>query len=179
MVFLVDGDVLRSLHAHGARPRGRSALRELPLSADLPGPVAFRSGQPLLLRNLAQMAERFPSLAEVYDTEPACCTSRRSSSATTAWGLLSLTFPPGGQLDEETQTRFVRALADALAQALERAQAIERGRGRQPSGWPSSPTPRRPDGQPGLRADASRPSPRCSSPGWPTGARSSCSRTAS
>ena len=41
--------------------------------------------------------------------------------------MLSLSFPPGGEFDEGTQTRFVQAVADALAQALERAQAIEEG----------------------------------------------------
>ena len=124
MVFVVDGDVLRSVHARGADPRWAQRFVEIPLTADLPGPVAFNSGRPLLLRNLAQMTERFPVLGQVYDTDrvlhvvPLVVGDHRL-------GLLSLSFPPGGQFDEETQTRFVQALADALAQALERAQVTE------------------------------------------------------
>lgn len=124
MVFVVDGDVLRSVHAHGSDPRWAQRFVEIPLTADLPGPVAFNSGRPLLLRNLAQMTERFPVLGQVYDSDrvlhvvPLVVGDHRL-------GLLSLSFPPGGQFDEETQTRFVQALADALAQALERAQVTE------------------------------------------------------
>jgi serine phosphatase RsbU (regulator of sigma subunit) len=124
MVFVVDGEVLRSVHAHRADPRWAQRFVEIPLSADLPGAVAFSTGRPLLLRNRAQMVERFPVLGEVYDSDrvlhvvPLIVGERRL-------GVLSLVFPPGGQFDEDTQSRFVQALADALAQALGRAQAIE------------------------------------------------------
>jgi hypothetical protein len=40
-------------------------------------------------------------------------------------GILSLSFPPGGRFDEDTQSRFVQALADALAQAMQRAQSMD------------------------------------------------------
>ena len=124
MVFLVQGDVLRAVHAHGADPRWARHYAEIPLDADLPGPVAVRSGRTVLLRNLAQMTERFPVLAEVYSSDrvlhvvPLVVGDHRL-------GVLSLTFPIGGDFDEETQTRFVQALADALAQAVQRARATD------------------------------------------------------
>jgi serine phosphatase RsbU (regulator of sigma subunit)/uncharacterized protein YigA (DUF484 family) len=124
MVLVADGDVLRAVHARGTDPRWAQRFEQVPIDADLPGPVAFRAGEPMLLRNLAQMAARFPILGQVYDSErvlhvvPLVVGEHRI-------GILSLSFPPGGRFDEETQTRFVQALADALAQALERAQALE------------------------------------------------------
>jgi GAF domain-containing protein len=124
MVFLAEGDVLQAVHARGTDPRWAQRYQQVPLSADLPGPVAFHSGKPLLLRNLAQLTERFPALREVYDSErvlhvvPLVVGDHRL-------GILSLTFPPSGDRDEETQIRFVQALADALAQALERAGALQ------------------------------------------------------
>jgi hypothetical protein len=69
MVFLADGDVLRSVHAHGTDPRWAQRYSEVPLDADLPGPFVFASGKPLMLRNLAQMTERWPVLGQVYDSE--------------------------------------------------------------------------------------------------------------
>jgi serine phosphatase RsbU (regulator of sigma subunit)/anti-sigma regulatory factor (Ser/Thr protein kinase) len=124
MVFVADGGVLRSVHAHGSDPRWAQRYQEVPLDADLPGAVVFNTGQPLLLRNLAQMTRRWPFLGQVYDSErvlhvvPLIVGDHRV-------GILSLSFPPGGRFDEDTQSRFVQALADALAQAMQRAQSMD------------------------------------------------------
>ena len=49
-------------------------------------------------------------------------------------GLLATTFA-GGQLTEDIETAFMQSLADALAQALERAQALDgSARGQRPDG---------------------------------------------
>lgn len=124
MVFVVDGDVLRPIHVHGPDARSAQRFVEVPLDADLPDAVAFTTGRPILLRSLAQMTERFPVLGDVYDSDrvlhvvPLIVGEHRL-------GVLSLSFPPGGEFDEDTLTHFVQALANALAQALERAKAMD------------------------------------------------------
>ncbi len=123
MISLAQDDALHALHTRTTNARAAD-YAQVPLTADLPGPVAFRSGDHLLLRSLASMTERFPVLQDLYESErvlhvvPLTVGDHRL-------GILSLTFPPGGDRDEDTRTRFVQALGDALAQALERADALE------------------------------------------------------
>ena len=123
-VFVVDGDVLRSVAVHGGTTDGVDHFQQIPLDADLPGPEALRTGRPVVLRNRAHLQERFPALARV---SPADRTMHVAPLVIGdhALGVLSLSFPVDGRLDAEAQASFVQALADALAQALERAVAIE------------------------------------------------------
>lgn len=123
-VFLLgDDDVLRCVATAGAGDVWLTAYDEIPLDADLPGAVVFRTGESLLLRNRGMLAEQFPALAGVFATERALHVTPLTIGEHRL-GVLSLAFPVGGELDEATQVAFVRALADALAQALERARAM-------------------------------------------------------
>lgn len=123
--LLGDDGVLRSLACHGGTTEWTERFHEIPLSADLPGPVVLRSGRAMALRNLAQIAERFPALQNLDQSErslhvaPLVVDEHRI-------GVLSLSFPVVGPLDERTQATFVAALADTLAQALERALGLLR-----------------------------------------------------
>lgn len=127
--YLLVDDMLVSIAAHGADAAMELQYPNVPVSADLPGGIVVRTGQPLLLRNVAQIVERFPVLAEVYAGVP----DRTLHVAPLivgdhTLGVLSLTFPGGGQLGEQSQADFVNSLADALAQALERATALDNAR---------------------------------------------------
>jgi len=128
-VYLLVGAMLESLAAHGADATLEAQYPHVPVSADLPGGVVVRSGERLLLRNVAQIVDRFPLLAEMYDGSP----DRTLHVAPLivgdhTLGVLSLTFPGGGQLGEDSQADFVTSLAGALAQALERATALDEAR---------------------------------------------------
>jgi serine phosphatase RsbU (regulator of sigma subunit)/anti-sigma regulatory factor (Ser/Thr protein kinase)/uncharacterized protein YigA (DUF484 family) len=128
-VYLLVGDALEALATHGGDVGSVQHYPHVPVSADLPGSVVVRTGRPLVLRNLAQIVEQFPELAELY----AGASERTLHVAPLiigdhTLGVLSLTFPGGGQLGEESQTEFVTSLADALAQALERATALDDAR---------------------------------------------------
>jgi serine phosphatase RsbU (regulator of sigma subunit) len=122
-VMLVEGDALVSVTTRGATP-GAPTYESVPLTADLPGPAVVRSRRPLVLRSSAHLGQAYPSLAGYYDTD-------RSLHVVPlvigdhVLGVLSMAFNVGGRLDADTQATFVRALADALAQAVERAQAIQ------------------------------------------------------
>jgi serine phosphatase RsbU (regulator of sigma subunit)/anti-sigma regulatory factor (Ser/Thr protein kinase) len=128
-VYVLDGDMLVSIAAHGAGAGLDHQYPHVPVSADLPGGVVVRSGEPLLLRNIAQIVAQFPELADIYAGLP----DRTLHVAPLivgdhTLGVLSLTFPGGGQLGEQSQADFVASLADALAQALERATALDEAR---------------------------------------------------
>lgn len=128
-IYLLTGDQLVSLAAHGADAEYTRKYPTVPVSADLPGAVVVRTGRPLLLRNVAQIVERFPALSELYADAP----ERTLHVAPLivgdhTLGVLSLTFRGGGLLGEQAQADFVTSLADALAQALERATALDGAR---------------------------------------------------
>jgi serine phosphatase RsbU (regulator of sigma subunit) len=125
-VMLIDGDSLVSVASRSSSPTG-SLYERVPLDADLPGPQVVRSRQPLVLRNNAHIAERFSRLAGIYDTDRSLHVAPLVIGDHVL-GVLSMTFLVGGRLDPETQASFVRALADALAQAVERTQAMDAAR---------------------------------------------------
>jgi serine phosphatase RsbU (regulator of sigma subunit)/anti-sigma regulatory factor (Ser/Thr protein kinase) len=124
-VYLSTGGVLRSIASRGGHGDWVSRYQQIPLDAELPGPIVFRTGRPMVLRNRTQLVERFPELAGAYATERALHVVPLTVGRHRL-GVLSLAFPFTGEFDEETQSAFVRALADALAQALDRAEANER-----------------------------------------------------
>ncbi len=125
-LMVVSGTVLRSVGT--GRARAAAQHQEVPLDADLPGPSVVRSGEALALRNWAQLAERFPELTG-HDPVEGSLHVAPMIIDNHLLGVLSLSFPAGGRLDLDAQARFVRALADAAAQAVERAQAMQALRG--------------------------------------------------
>jgi serine phosphatase RsbU (regulator of sigma subunit)/anti-sigma regulatory factor (Ser/Thr protein kinase) len=125
-VYLVTGQrTLRSVAVHGAETDAIARYDEFSLDADLPGAIVARTGQPLYVRNIAEFNQRFPKLVGAYTTECSLHVAPLRIGGRTL-GLLSLSFPPGSEVEEHNQIAFVGALADALAQAIERALAIER-----------------------------------------------------
>ncbi len=123
--LLGDDGILRALATHGGSAPWAERYREIALGDDLPGPVVLRTGRPMVLRGLAQIAERFPVLAEVYPSERTLHVSPLVVDEHRI-GVLSVAFPVLGVIDQKTQATFVGALADSLAQALERALALQR-----------------------------------------------------
>jgi serine phosphatase RsbU (regulator of sigma subunit) len=123
--LLSDDGILRSIATRGGFSRLAEKYDELHVDEDLPGGVALRTGTTLYLRSLAEIAERFPALADVYNEErslhvaPLIVGEHRL-------GVLSLTFLGRSLVDTHTQTTFLNALAAACAQALERASATAR-----------------------------------------------------
>jgi serine phosphatase RsbU (regulator of sigma subunit) len=124
-VYLVEGDALVSIATHAGDTDLADTYARVPLSSDLPGSIVVRTGQGLVFRNLAQIAQRFPQLAGVYPTERSLHVAPLVVGDHML-GVLSLTFPGSGQYDEDVQADFVSSLADALAQAMERAMALDR-----------------------------------------------------
>ena len=123
-VYVLDEDrTLRSVAWNG------DAVRQLPdpydvvsLDSDLPGAVVARTGRPLVLRDLEDIYATFPALSGFYPERRALLIHPVAVGEHLI-GLLGLTFP-ARNFDESEQVAFVQALADALAQAIDRAQAV-------------------------------------------------------
>jgi serine phosphatase RsbU (regulator of sigma subunit) len=123
-VYVLDEDrLLRSVAWNG------DAVRELPdpydvvsLDSDLPGALVARTGTPLVLRDLDEIYDIFPMLSGFYPDQRALLI-HPIAVGDRLIGLLGLTFRASG-FDESEQVSFVQALADSLAQALDRVQAL-------------------------------------------------------
>ncbi len=125
-VFLLGEDqTLRSVAVRGGDPALIPRYQEFSIDADLPGAQAVRTGQPLVLRNVDEIRRHFPELARLDMTERSLHLAPLIIGQRTL-GLLNLSFPGGSDINELAQAGFVGALADALAQALERTLAMAR-----------------------------------------------------
>ena len=119
--LLGEDDVFRLAAADG-NDGDMPSYYEFPLAAALPGGEAIRSRAPVVIRNLTELAERYPSLSSIYPDERALLVAPLVVGDH-ALGVLSLTFVGQGSIDEQTQLTLLTTLADVSAQALERATA--------------------------------------------------------
>ena len=122
-VYLLEDGMLRSAATAGRDKGLAQNYEEFPVDADLPGGIAMRTGQPVVIRSLAELSSRFPSLATIYpiNAEERTLLVAPLIAGTRALGVISLTFRGQGAVDEQTQQAFLTTLADVTAQALERA----------------------------------------------------------
>ncbi len=124
-VYVAQDGVLRSVGHQRATSRASPTYDDIALDADLPGAAVHRGGRPLVFRTLAELTERFPVLAGVYDSERVLHVVPLEAGGHRL-GVLALGFPPTSRYDEHSQTAYVRALADVLAQGLERIDVTNR-----------------------------------------------------
>lgn len=126
-VYLLDedGSTLRSMAVAGGDPTLTHSYEAFSVDDDLPGAVVVRTGEPMVLRDSADIAERFPQLASIYRDEAALLVAP-IAAAGRALGVLSLTFRGQEPVDEATQRAFLTTLADVTAQALDRAEVAHR-----------------------------------------------------
>jgi serine phosphatase RsbU (regulator of sigma subunit)/anti-sigma regulatory factor (Ser/Thr protein kinase) len=124
-IYLLGDDGMLRTAAVGGDIASSRTYPDLSLDDDLPGPLAVRTGVAMYFRNREQLTARFPQLAGIYPGETSLhVTPLRVGEHTL--GVLTMSFAAVTDVDEETQIAFVGALADAVAQAFERALAMER-----------------------------------------------------
>jgi hypothetical protein len=124
-VYLLGEDgILRSVAAGGEVP-SPPGYDEMRMDADLPGALVVRTGVAMYFRNREQLTSRFPGLAGVYPEETSLHVTPLRVGVHMI-GVMATSFAAVSDVDEDTQRTFVGAMADALAQALERALAMER-----------------------------------------------------
>lgn len=122
-IYLLGEDgMLRSAAAGGSESDLAHQYEEVPAEGELPGAVALRTGRPVVVRSLAELAERFPTLVGLSAEERSLLVAPLAIGDHRL-GVLSLTFRGPSRLDEDVQLTFLATLADVTAQALERAIA--------------------------------------------------------
>jgi serine phosphatase RsbU (regulator of sigma subunit)/anti-sigma regulatory factor (Ser/Thr protein kinase) len=122
-IYLLQNGVMRARATEDGGVVGQAETYDsFPLSADLPGAVALRTRQPLIFRDVADLARRFPTLANVYTDERTLLVAPLIVGDHEL-GSMSLTFRGPSQVDLDTQLSFLTTMADLTAQAVERAMA--------------------------------------------------------
>lgn len=124
VLLSADDDRLVLWGAVGYDETVLARLRGLSRDAELPAAVALRTGQPVWLESPAERDERFPELVEMEPSTVALCAVPLEVQGRQGALRFSFTTP---RLFDEDERRFVRALADQTAQALERTQ-LQRAR---------------------------------------------------
>ena len=117
---LGDDGMLHQVGLASGRPEVAQRYTAFPVSADLPGGVALRSGQPVVLRSRDQLFRRFPALADVYPDQHSLLVAPMTVAGR-PWSVFSLTFAQVCSVDEQSQIELLTALAAVTTQALERA----------------------------------------------------------
>ncbi len=122
-LYVLEGKDLVAIRLRGTASGREELWGRIPLDADLPICEAVRDAQPVVLRGSVEMAERYTGLAEVHleDVSVACMPLTIDDRCT---GVLALTFPLYRDLSDQGELSFLASLADACAQALDRARAL-------------------------------------------------------
>lgn len=118
-VYLHTGDRLTALGQDVAPEAGIAAYDEVPLDTEIPSAIVFRTGRSIAVPDLARLGRHYPQLDGLFDSERALHVVPLQVGRRRL-GVLGLAFPPSSRYDASAQTRYVRALADVLAQALAR-----------------------------------------------------------
>jgi GAF domain-containing protein/anti-sigma regulatory factor (Ser/Thr protein kinase) len=124
MLSLLDpsGQVLRSVRTFGVQERFADEYAEYPLRPGLPAVDALLTGEVVVLRDVAERDARYPALREMDDDDhalvcvPLVMAERRI-------GALALSFP-GAPAFDDADVRFLAALGDQCAHALDRARLV-------------------------------------------------------
>ncbi|MDT7570162.1 MAG: hypothetical protein QOE05_336, partial [Actinomycetota bacterium] len=122
--LLVDADTLHVVGSHGLADVSRERWQTFPVSAQLPASEAVRTNAPVVVRSRDELEERFPALAGQAQTDRSLI-CMPISLGSRALGVMSLSFPTPHAFDD-TELRFLQAMADTCAQAVDRVRALER-----------------------------------------------------
>ncbi len=120
-VYVHTDDRLTAIGQDAAPEARLAAYDEVRLDAAIPSATVFRTGRPIVVRNLALLGREYPQLRGLFATERALHVVPLQVGRRRL-GVLGLAFPPSNRYDAAAQTSYVRALADVLAQALVRVE---------------------------------------------------------
>ncbi|MBK5306053.1 MAG: GAF domain-containing protein [Frankiaceae bacterium] len=124
--LLVDDDTLEVVGSHGLGAVAAERWHTFPVAAQLPASEAVRTNAPVIVASLEEMERRFPLLAGQTSADRSLVCVPVSLGARRL-GVFSLSFPRPHEFDQ-TGLRFLSALADTCAQAVDRARALEKSR---------------------------------------------------
>jgi serine phosphatase RsbU (regulator of sigma subunit)/anti-sigma regulatory factor (Ser/Thr protein kinase) len=117
----VDAETMQLVRMRGSRTESAAKWGTYPLSAELPASVAARTGEPIVLRGLAEINERFP-LVDVVDDQVLVCVPM--SVAASPVGALSVSFPTERPFDD-ADLALLMTVGRQCALALSRVRLFE------------------------------------------------------
>lgn len=122
-LYILEGDSLRAVGVHGSASTQMTSWSVVKLDAPLPVAEAVQRGAPVILRGRGELTGRYPALAAhpLADQSVACIPLMVGQRRL---GVIALTFPLHRDLTDPDEIRFLGSLADACAQALDRAHAL-------------------------------------------------------
>jgi len=118
-LLATTGDDLQVLSAHGFASSYLEELTDSDANADLPGPTVLRTGEPLWVESAEQRDALFPRLRAVEPTTVSTCLVPLVAGR--RLGVLRFSFDTP-RLFDASERRYVFALADQAAVALQRAE---------------------------------------------------------
>jgi GAF domain-containing protein len=124
--LLLDDETLEVVGSHGLGAATTARWHTFSVAAELPASEAVRTNAPVIVQSRDELEARFPMLAGQAATDRSLVCVPVSLGARRL-GAISLSFPSPHAFDE-TELRFLRALADTCAQAVDRARALEASR---------------------------------------------------
>ena len=121
--LLIDDDTLEVVKSRGISADTQQRWSRYPVAAELPGSLAVRTGELVIVGSVAEMEERFPLLAgqALRESSMICVPMRLGSRPI---GVVSLNFPSGREVSGRAELAFFSSLADTLAQAIVRSRAV-------------------------------------------------------
>lgn len=126
-VLSAAGDQLEIRAARGGEPRAMRKFRTFPLEADLPGSEALRTRKPVVVAGTAERGRRYPLLAGFPPEHDRTLICLPLTVQERPLGALTLSLP-GIQEPVDEDLSYLTALADACAQSLARARALDDAR---------------------------------------------------
>lgn len=125
MLSLLDEatQTLRAARTFGVQQRFADSYAEYPLRPGLPSVDALLTGEVVVLRDVAERDSRYPELREM-DDDPHALVCLPLVVGERRLGVLALSFPGAPGFDD-ADVRFLTALGDQCAHALDRARLVE------------------------------------------------------
>ena len=122
LCLLERPDTLRIIAISGVPDNLVRQFRTFALHAQLPASEVTRNNAPISVRDREELLRRYPDLIPAAPREGSLlCVPLRSGGR--AVGAISLQFPTGHDIEDRDELAFLASLADAAAQAIDRARA--------------------------------------------------------
>jgi GAF domain-containing protein/anti-sigma regulatory factor (Ser/Thr protein kinase) len=122
LCLLESPDTLRIIAILGVPDNLVAQYQTFDLHAHLPASEASRSNAPVLVRDRAELLDRYPELTAAAPREGGLIVVPLRSAGR-AVGAISLHFPADRDIGGHDELAFLSSLADAAAQAIDRARA--------------------------------------------------------
>jgi GAF domain-containing protein/anti-sigma regulatory factor (Ser/Thr protein kinase) len=119
---IADEETMQLIRLRGSRSENVAKWSTYPVAADLPASIVARTGEPLVLRSLAEINARFPHLVDVIDEQVLVCVPLLLGA--TAIGALSVSFPEGHRIDD-ADVELLMTIGRQCALALSRVRLFE------------------------------------------------------